>query len=150
MNTWWERIQYRIISNPAPSRRAADTVFIVFAAIFSGILQLAANYPAPSVKDLFGYVISLIWAVGLFTFGTICAIGLYWPEETTGLLIERAGRIALFSSSFIYSVLVLWQNHLAAIVPASFGFGFAFACLYRAVHITLWVRQKKVINNYEF
>lgn len=143
----WSRFINHLISSPAPARRAADPVALMFFATLSGAIQLVKDAPAPSIEDQLGYVFGLFWAGSLLIGGLVSLVGLFLKDENLGLLVERAGRIVLGSGALIYAVVLIYQNHVKAAAAVAFFAAFALACAYRVIHITLWLRQVKVIND---
>lgn len=144
------RIKYgRLYSDPCGNRNSADTILLYLVCVLSGFFQLAASTIAPSVHRQLGDPWGQLWAGGLLVFGVIGLVSAYWKDKITGLLIERGARIAIGSSSLVYAFALIYSSRSNAIVSSLFGACYGVACLIRAAHITLWLRQIKVIHGYD-
>jgi hypothetical protein len=94
----------------------------------SGI-PLALGISQSAITRAMGTPYTNFWGIFLFLGGLLSLIGIYWPKDPiTGMIIERAGVVALGGASFIWSFLVIWRVQLNGLFSATLTFALALAC----------------------
>ncbi len=115
--------------------------------VFGGISTLT-NLGAPStLSRVLPDAILVIWTVLLVVGAFVGFTGVIWfGRETTALLIEQVGLIALGGAALIYAVVLLSQfgSIQGASVSTSFIGGFGIAAMWRTYEINK--RQRSIVE----
>lgn len=98
--------------------------------VLVGGLGIVTNTSNNAITQAMGEPYATIWGLFLTLGGILILLGIYWPKDAiTGLIIERAGLVALGGASLIWSILVVWRVHLNGLFSALLTFGLFLACL---------------------
>jgi hypothetical protein len=123
-----------------------EFVIMLFLA-FGGASTLTHLGTPSSITKVLDEPILIVWGI-LLSLGSITAfVGIVWPyRETTALVIEQIGLIAVAGASLIYAVVLLSQleSIQGASVLTAFVGGFGTAAVWRAFRIG--IRQRAIIR----
>ncbi|WP_426566368.1 hypothetical protein ACPPVT_07430 [Angustibacter sp. McL0619] len=125
--------------DPRLDRRAEDAIFLSALVAVSGVSQLATGQVAGSVDTLLSRVLTIGWALSLIAFGGLTFGSICWPNPSTGVLLERAGRRGLAGSCAVYAIAALTVFGLQSLFAATLTLAYGFACYRRQRRITKWL-----------
>lgn len=109
--------------------RSPFQVYLLSLITISGI-ALVSGLSTNRVTESMGSPYNYFWGGFLFMGGLFSLLGIYWPRNPfTGLLIERAGLVALGGSSLIWTILVVMKTHKAGLFSGFLTFGLFLACV---------------------
>jgi len=100
-----------------------------------GVSRLLSEPTSGSLERTLPPALLLAWYL-LLTFGSVVSLmGVFWRGAIVGLLIERSGLWALTSACLVFGIALLSAGGVRGLAASLFLFGFAAACLVRAVEI---------------
>lgn len=126
---------------PIPPSRHPFQFWVLAACNLAGWVTLIKD-PDTLLAQSVPHLIYALWGLLLVMSSSIGLISAWWPDRITGLLLERAGLLALGVGAAAYGSLLLhlvgWRAGLAG--PMTVGIG--IASLWRVVHVN---REIKVL-----
>lgn len=122
--------------------------FVILLFLTFGAVSTLTHLGSPtSLNRVLPYSLLVIWSI-ILVFGSFVGfIGtVWWGRETTALVIEQIGLIAIAGASLIYAVVLGSQLETiqGASVLTSFIGGFGIAALWRVVQI--FKRQRQIVR----
>lgn len=123
-----------------------EFIIMLFLA-FGGTSTITHLGSPSSITRVLDEPILIIWGILLSVGSIVALIGIIWPwRETTALVVEQIGLIAVAGASLIYAVVLLSQLNsiMGASVLTAFVGGFGIAAIWRAIQIGF--RQRAIIR----
>lgn len=123
-----------------------EFIIMLFLA-FGGSSTITHLGTPSSITKVLDEPILIIWSILLSVGSMVSVVGIMWPgRETTALVVEQIGLIAVSGASLIYAVVLISQleNVKGASVLTAFVGGFGIAAIWRASQIAL--RQRAIIR----
>lgn len=124
--------------------KPADTIFLMFLCLLSGVTQLFGYSETPAVTTLVPEWAYYFWAVILFLGSGISLAGVLW-EYPKGLAIEIAGRWMLWPSCVAYAGASLFYDH--RIMSALLLCAFAWTCYARIRDVNDRIKRWEALAN---
>ncbi len=125
--------------NRMRSARTPDTISLLVVLAVVGAILTAAGFIPPALDRLAPDWAGLLWGTILSVSAFLSVLGILWPDELTGWVLELAGRPGVLTTCLGYSmamVLSMGENYGTALAVAFFG-GFAFSSgwrIYQLLH----------------
>lgn len=119
-----------------------EFIIMLFLA-FGGVSTLTHLGAPTSIAKILDQPILTIWSVLLGLGAIVAFVGVIWPwRETTALVVEQIGLIAVAGASLIYAVVLISQTETVKGAPVLTAFvgGFGIAAIWRAIQIVFRMR----------
>lgn len=123
---------------PPPATRNPDTVFLIALCLVAGLSQVLSGTEPGTVDALVPTWMALTWGIALIVGATLILVGVFWPQQGTGQLIELVGRSIYGPAALAYAVAIYAaadKGFMVAALGAAPFVGFAVACLVRVWQI---------------
>lgn len=114
-------------------------VYLLALCVLSGVVNLVSPNPAAPHVNVW---VNRSWYLLLIVGGLVALTGVFWRDALTGILVVRAGLLAVGAGAYAYALAIGHHGRALDVLSAVLVAGLGVAAHWRVVQATLHVRTE--------